>query len=54
LAIEKGMTQRTKSEQDVSKRKEALAETAEKMNAVKKRLTRIKTALDGCKKEKIP
>ncbi len=48
-AIEKGLTQRAKSEQDVRKRKHELAETAKKLNEIKDRLMRIRMAADGRK-----
>lgn len=48
-AIEKGMTQRDKGEQDVSKRKEELDKTARKQSQIKAGLMRIKTAADGKK-----
>lgn len=48
-AIEKGMTQRAKGEQDVSKRKEELDKTAKKQSQIKAGLMRIKTAADGKK-----
>jgi len=53
-AIEKGLMQRTKSEQDVGERKLALAETAVKLNEIKEKLMRIRMSSDGGKKEKIP
>jgi hypothetical protein len=46
-AIEKGMTQRTKSEHEVEARKQVLAETAEKLDEIKDRLTHIRAAADG-------
>jgi len=48
-AIEKGMTQRTKSEQNVRESKHELAETARKLNEIKDRLMRIRMATDGGK-----
>jgi small GTP-binding protein len=48
-AIEKGMTQRTKSEQDVRERKHELAETSRMLNDIKDKLIRIMTAVDGGK-----
>ncbi|MFO7666484.1 MAG: dynamin family protein [Desulfobacterales bacterium] len=46
-AIKKGMTQREKGEQDVSKRKEELDKTARKQSQIKASLMRIKKAVDG-------
>lgn len=50
-AIEKGMTQRTKSEQEVEARKQSLAETAEKLNEIRGRLAGIRISADGTPKE---
>jgi len=50
-AIEKGMTQRVKSEQDVSKRKEELDKTTGKLSQIKASLMRIRTAVDERKKD---
>jgi peptidoglycan hydrolase CwlO-like protein len=46
-AIEKGMTQRTKSEQNVRESKNELAETARKLNEIKEKLMRVRMAADG-------
>jgi len=51
-AIEKGLIQRTKNEQDVGKRKLAIAETGLRLNEIKEKLLRIRTASAGAKKEK--
>jgi GTPase SAR1 family protein len=45
-AIEKGMTQRTKSTQEVGTRKQILSETTAKLDDIKDRLARIKTRVD--------
>jgi GTP-binding protein EngB required for normal cell division len=49
-AIEKGVTQRTKSEQEVETSKQTLAETARKLDEIRDRLMRIKISVDGAKK----
>jgi GTP-binding protein EngB required for normal cell division len=42
-AIEKGMKQRTKGEKEIEARKQALAQTVEKLDEIKERLMRIRT-----------
>jgi phage-related protein len=46
-AIEKGMTRRTKSEQEVEARKQTLAETAAKLGRISTRLTMILEKVGG-------
>lgn len=49
-AIEKGVTKRSSGEQEADARKQIIAVTAEKLDEIKKRLTRIRTAADSSKK----
>jgi len=46
-AIEKGMTQRSKSEHEVRKRTQALAETMRQLDEIKDMLVRIRTTAEG-------
>lgn len=46
-AIEKGMTQRSKGAQEVGARKQALAQTTEKLDVIRERLVQIKISAGG-------
>jgi GTPase SAR1 family protein len=50
-AIEKGMKQRTRSEQEVEERKHTLAQTAEKLDEIKESLFRIRAETGGARKD---
>jgi GTPase SAR1 family protein len=50
-AIQKGMTKRSSGEQEAAARKTAIVETAEKLDAIKETLFRIRTSVDSTTKD---